>query len=136
MKWRGTSVDSAELPPRAETLRDQLRQVKKLGSMQSILGMLPKVGPLSGLGAVADQVDEKQFVRLEAIINSMTAHEREHHEVINGNRRKRIARGSGTTVQEVNQLLRQFVQMQKMFKTMGKSGGMRGLMSNMKMPRM
>jgi len=116
--------------------RDQLNQVRKLGSMQSILGMLPKVGPLAGLDKVADNVDEKQFTRLEAIINSMTPYERDHHEVISGGRRKRIAKGSGTSVQEVNQLLRQFVQMQKMFKQMGKASGMRGLLSNMKMPRM
>jgi signal recognition particle subunit SRP54 len=116
--------------------RDQLRQVKKLGSLQSILGMMPKVGPLANMSAVADQVDEKQFTRVEAIINSMTQYERDHHEVISGSRRKRIANGSGTSVQEVNQLLRQFVQMQKMFKQMGKASGMRGLMSNMKMPRM
>jgi len=116
--------------------RDQLKQIRKLGSMQSIVGMLPKVGPLAGMGAVADQVDEKQFTRLEAIINSMTAFERDHHEVISGNRRKRIAKGSGTSVQEVNQLLRQFVQMQKMFKKMGSASGMRGMMSNMKMLKM
>ena len=68
----------------------------------------------------ADKVDEKQINRVEAIINSMTGYERNHHEAINGSRRKRIARGSGTTVQEVNNLLRQYAQMKKMFKQMGK----------------
>ena len=99
-----------------EDFRDQLRQVKKLGSMQSIMGMLPKIGPFADMQQAADKVDEKQINRVEAIINSMTPYEREHHEVINGSRRKRIARGSGTAVQEVNQLLRQYAQMRKMFK--------------------
>jgi len=83
----------------------------------------------------ADNVDERELTRVEAIINSMTAYEREHHEVINGSRRKRIARGSGTSVQEVNQLLRQYAQMRKMFKTMGKPSFARRL-SGMKMPGM
>src|SRR5690349_3093781 len=103
-----------------EDFRDQLRQVRKMGSIQNLMGMLPSIGPFSGLQKAADKVDEKQVNRVEAIINSMTAHERNHHEVINGSRRKRIARGSGTTVQEVNNLLRQYAQMKKMFKQMGK----------------
>src|SRR6266849_5493964 len=107
-----------------EDFRDQLRQVKKMGSLQSIVKMLPNVGPFQGLQKASDNIDEKQLVRTEAIINSMTAHERDHHEVINGSRRKRIARGSGTSVQEVNQLLRQYAQMRKMFKSAGKGGGM------------
>jgi signal recognition particle subunit SRP54 len=106
-----------------EDFRDQLRQIKKLGSMQSILKMLPSVGPFQGLQQAAGQVDEGQFTRVEAIINSMTQKERNHHELINGNRRKRIARGSGTSVQEVNNLLRQYSQMRKMFKDVGKGGG-------------
>jgi signal recognition particle subunit SRP54 len=73
-------------------------------------------------------VDEKQFVRLEAIINSMTAKERHNHEIISGSRRKRIAAGSGTTVQDVNQLLRQYTQMSKMFKQFGKGGLARNMM--------
>ena len=76
--------------------------------MKSLIGMLPRIGPFSNLKNVADKVDEKEISRVEAIINSMTPHERDHHEVINGSRRKRIARGSGTSVQEVNQLLRQY----------------------------
>jgi signal recognition particle subunit SRP54 len=118
-----------------EDFRDQLRQVKKMGSMQSILGMLPRVGPFANMQKVADNVDEKQINRVEAIINSMTAHERAHHEVINGSRRKRIARGSGTSIQEVNQLLRQYAQMKKMFKDMGKPSFMRR-MAGMKLPGM
>ncbi len=118
-----------------EDFRDQLRQVKKLGSLQSIMGMLPKIGPFAGLDKAADKVDESQLMRVEAIINSMTAHERNHHEVINGSRRKRIARGSGTSVQEVNQLLRQYAQMKKMFKQMGKASFGRRL-AGMKLPGM
>jgi signal recognition particle subunit SRP54 len=118
-----------------EDFRDQLRQVKKMGSIQSLMGMLPSVGPFSGLQKAADKVDEKQINRVEAIINSMTTHERHHHEVINGSRRKRIARGSGTTVQEVNNLLRQYAQMKKMFKQMGKPSFARRL-AGMKMPGM
>ncbi len=118
-----------------EDFRDQLRQVKKMGSMKSLMGMLPSIGPFSGLQKAADSVDEKQINRVEAIINSMTTHERNHHEVINGNRRKRIARGSGTTVQEVNNLLRQYAQMKKMFKQMGKPSFARRL-AGMKLPGM
>ncbi|HEY1679770.1 MAG TPA: signal recognition particle protein [Candidatus Sulfotelmatobacter sp.] len=116
-----------------EDFRDQLRQVKKMGSMKSIMGMLPSIGPFSGLQKAADHVDEKQINRVEAIINSMTSHERNHHEVINGARRKRIARGSGTTIQEVNNLLRQYAQMKKMFKQMGKPSFARRL-AGMKFP--
>jgi signal recognition particle subunit SRP54 len=118
-----------------EDFRDQLRQVKKMGSMKSLIGMLPSIGPFSGLQKAADQVDENQVNRVEAIINSMTMYERNHHEVINGSRRKRIARGSGTTVQEVNNLLRQYAQMRKMFKDMGKKSFARRL-AGMRMPGM
>src|ERR1700752_2662166 len=118
-----------------EDFRDQLRQVKKMGSMKSLMGMLPSIGPFSGLQKAADNVDEKQINRVEAIINSMTSHERNHHEVINGSRRKRIARGSGTTIQEVNNLLRQYAQMKKMFKQMGKPSFARRL-AGMKLPGM
>jgi signal recognition particle subunit SRP54 len=118
-----------------EDFRDQLRQVKKMGSMKSLIGMLPSIGPFSGLQKAADNVDEKQINRVEAIINSMTRHERNHHEVINGSRRKRIARGSGTSIQEVNNLLRQYAQMKKMFKQMGKPSFARRL-AGMKMPGM
>jgi signal recognition particle subunit SRP54 len=115
--------------------RDQLRQVKKMGSLSGIIKMLPSIGPFANLQKVANQVDDKEITRVEAIINSMTARERAHHEVINGSRRKRIARGSGTSVQEVNQLLRQYVQMKKMFKDMGKASFARK-MAGMKFPGM
>jgi len=119
-----------------EDFRDQLRQVKKLGSLQSIIGMMPKIGPFANLQkSGADKVDEKQLGRVEAIINSMTSYEREHHESINGSRRKRIARGSGTSVQEINHLLRQYAQMRKMFKSMGKPSFARRL-AGMKIPGM
>jgi signal recognition particle subunit SRP54 len=118
-----------------EDFRDQLRQVKKLGSLSSIIGMLPKIGPLANMHQVADKVDEGQVNRVEAIINSMTPYERNHHETINGSRRKRIARGSGTSVQEVNNLLRQYAQMRKMFKSMSKPSFAKRF-AGMKMPGM
>jgi signal recognition particle subunit SRP54 len=111
-----------------EDFRDQLRQIKKMGSMESILKMLPSVGPFAGLQQASQNIDEKQFTRLEAIINSMTPKERHNHEIISGTRRKRIAAGSGTSVQDVNQLLRQYAQMAKMFKQMGKGGLARNMM--------
>src|SRR4051794_4556493 len=118
-----------------EDFREQLRQVKKLGSLSSIMSMMPKVGPFANMQQVADKVDEKEITRVEAIINSMTAWERNHHEAINGSRRKRIARGSGTSVQEVNNLLRQYAQMRKMFKSMSKPSFAKRL-AGMKMPGM
>ena len=111
-----------------EDFREQLRQIKKLGSMESILKMMPSVGPFAGMQQAAKNVDEKQFVRLEAIINSMTPKERLNHEIISGSRRKRIAAGSGTSVQDVNQLLRQYAQMARMFKQMGKGGLAKSMM--------
>jgi signal recognition particle subunit SRP54 len=116
-----------------EDFRDQLRQIKKLGSMQSILKMMPSVGPFQGLQQAAEHVDESQLTRTEAIINSMTAKERANHELISGSRRRRIAAGSGTSVQDVNQLLKQYGQMRKMFKGLGDGGGkmQRRLMSQM-----
>jgi signal recognition particle subunit SRP54 len=107
-----------------DDFREQLRQIKKMGSMKSILKMLPSVGPFAGMAQAAENVDESQFTRVESIINSMTNKERQNADLINGSRRKRIAAGSGTSVQEVNNLLRQYNQMSKMFKTMG--GGMGG----------
>jgi signal recognition particle subunit SRP54 len=106
-----------------EDFREQLRQIKKLGSMQSIMKMLPSVGPFAQMQKAAGSVDEKQFSRVETIIDSMTTKERRNAAIINGSRRKRIAAGSGTSVQEVNNLLKQHQQMSKMFKTMGSGGG-------------
>jgi len=118
-----------------EDFREQLRQGKKMVSIKSIMGMMPKIGPFANMQKAADNVDERELTRVEAIINSMTTYEREHHEVINGSRRKRIARGSGTSVQEVNHLLKQYAQMRKMFKTMGKPSFARR-MAGMKLPGM
>ena len=114
-----------------EDFRDQLKQVRKLG-MEQIIGMLPSIGPFKEMQKA--KVDEKELVHIEAIINSMTPKERRNHQIINGSRRKRIAKGSGTSVQEVNQLLKQYVQMQKMMKSMKK--GLFGRMRGLKMPQM
>ena len=105
-----------------EDFRDQMRQMRKLGSMEQILSMLPQVGAFKELNKV--KVDEKELLHIEAIINSMTPRERAHHQIINGSRRKRIARGSGTSVQKVNQLLKRYAQARKMMKQMssGKIG--------------
>jgi len=111
-----------------EDFREQLRQIKKLGSMESILKMLPSVGMFSGLQQASKNVDQGQFDRLEVIINSMTKKERLNADIISGSRRKRIAAGSGTSVQDVNQLLRQYAQMSKMFKQFGKGGMMKNMM--------
>ena len=101
-----------------EDFRDQLRQMRKLGPVDQMMGMLPKVGIFKDAGKM--RVDEQELVHIEAIIDSMTRRERNNHEIINGKRRKRIARGSGTTVQLVNQVLKQFVQTKKMMKTLGR----------------
>jgi signal recognition particle subunit SRP54 len=110
-----------------EDFRDQLRTIRKMGPLESIIGMIPGLGNLKQL---ADQKpDEKQLNRVEAIISSMTPTERRRHDLINGSRRKRIAKGSGTSVEEVNRLLKQFVQMRKMLKQIGAmGGGKRGMM--------
>ena len=107
-----------------EDFRDQLRTIRKMGPLEQIIGMLPGMGALKELKQARQQVDDRQLLRVEAIINSMTPKERSHHQLINGSRRKRIAKGSGTSVEEVNRLLKQFMQMKKMLKTMG---GMAGL---------
>ncbi len=101
-----------------EDFRDQLRQLRKMGPLEQIVGMLPKLGPLANIPKDA-QVDEGRLKRVEAIINSMTSAEREDHSLIDGKRRKRIARGSGTSVQEVNQVLKQYLQMRKMIRQYG-----------------
>jgi signal recognition particle subunit SRP54 len=123
-------VDQQEAAEMAEKLRkeeftlddfrEQLRQIRKLGSLEQIMGMLPNIGPLRGINQM--KVDEKDWVHIEAIINSMTPKERRYHHILNGSRKKRIARGSGRPVQEINQLLRQYVEARKMMK--GLSRGM------------
>jgi signal recognition particle subunit SRP54 len=113
-----------------EDFADQLRQMKNMGGM---MGMLDKLPGMSNLpDAVKDQVGDKTFNQMEAIINSMTPKERERPDIIKGSRKKRIAAGSGTQVQDVNKLLKQFTQMQKMMKKMKGKGGMMKMMRNMK----
>jgi len=97
-----------------EDLRDQLRQLRRMGPLAQVLEMLPKVGPLRGLDGA--NVDERGLERIEAIINSMTPLERRRPDVLNGSRKRRIAMGSGTSVQEINRLMKQYRGMQKMFK--------------------
>ncbi len=114
-----------------EDFRDQIRQLRKLGPLESILSMMPQVGMMKDLKNV--KVDEKEITRVVAIIDSMTPRERANHMLVNGSRRRRIARGSGTTVQEVNNLLKQYAQMRKMMKSF--SGGFLGKkLGKMKLP--
>ncbi|MGB8321486.1 MAG: signal recognition particle protein, partial [Candidatus Acidiferrum sp.] len=101
-----------------EDFRDQLKQIRKMGPLEQLVDMLPKIGPLQNLPKDA-QVDEKKLKQVEAIINSMTNQERRDHNVIDGKRRKRIAAGSGTTVQDVNQVIKQYMQMRTMMKQYG-----------------
>ena len=107
-----------------EDFRDQLKTIRKMGPLEQIMGMLPGMGNLKALAD--NKPDEKQIGRVEAIISSMTPEERRKQHILNGSRRKRIARGSGTSVEEVNRLLKQFVQMQKMLKSFGGMAGMAG----------
>lgn len=107
-----------------EDFRDQMRSVRKMGSISDLLKMIPGLGNNKQFKNL--NVDEKELVRIEAIINSMTPEERSKHAIINGSRRKRIARGSGTRVQDVNRLLKNYTQVMKMVKKINK-GGMRGL---------
>lgn len=117
-----------------EDFRDQLTQMRSMGGMMSMLDKLPGMKNLPA-GAL-DQVGDKQFKKMEAIINSMTPKERQFPDLIKGSRKKRIAAGSGTQVQDVNQLLKQFTQMQKMMKQMSGKGGLMKMMRAMggKMP--
>lgn len=131
-------VDEKEATAMAERLRkseftledfqSQLKAMRKMGPLQQIVGMLPGMGALKGV-EVTDQ-DEKRLVRTEAILNSMTPHERTHYQVIDGSRRKRIARGSGVAVSEVNQLLKQYLTMRKMMQQL-KRGGIKNMMRSM-----
>jgi signal recognition particle subunit SRP54 len=117
-----------------EDFRDQLQQIKKMGSLEQIIGMLPGMGKLKQLRHL--QPDDRELVRTEAIINSMTKEERRKHTIINASRRRRIARGSGTSVQEVNKLLKNYAQMRKMLQKMtkGGKGGMRFPRGGMPLP--
>jgi signal recognition particle subunit SRP54 len=118
-----------------EDFRDQLKQVKKLGSLDSILGMLP-TGLFGGMRMTPEMTTEMEgkFKKTEAIINSMTPNERKNHRVLDGSRRKRIAKGSGTSVQEVNEMIREYEEMRKMMRMVtsggfGALGGMGGRMA-------
>jgi len=108
-----------------DDFREQLRTIKKMGPLEQVLGMIPGLGGLKELKEQREQVDDKQLAHVEAIILSMTPAERRNHKLINGSRRKRIARGSGRSVEEVNRLLKQFMEMRKMLKTMGGMAGSR-----------
>ncbi|MBZ5495181.1 MAG: signal recognition particle protein [Acidobacteriia bacterium] len=101
-----------------DDFRDQLRQIRKLGSLEQIMGMLPNIGPMRGINQM--KVDEKELVHIEAIISSMTPREREAHHILNGSRKKRISRGSGRPVQEINQLLKQYLEARKMMKSLSR----------------
>ncbi|MCC6344784.1 MAG: signal recognition particle protein [Bryobacterales bacterium] len=115
-----------------EDFRDQLKQLRKLGPLESLLGMMPQLGSISKELKNA-KVDEKELTRIVAIVDSMTPAERVNHMIINGSRRRRIAMGSGCTVQDVNQLLKQYTQARKMMKTF--SGGLLGKkMGKFKLP--
>jgi len=112
-----------------ETFRDQLQAIKQMGSMDSLLKLIPGVGKaIKQAGEL--QVPDKELKKIEAIINSMTPAERRDQRILNGSRRLRIARGSGTTVQDVNLLIKRFTEAQKMMKQMQKMGprGLKGLL--------
>ncbi|EWH11292.1 signal recognition particle protein [Catenovulum agarivorans DS-2] len=113
-----------------EDFRDQLAQMRNMGGMMSLMGKLPGMSQLPD--NVKDKVNDKQFVQMEAIINSMTPKERARPDLIKGSRKKRIAMGSGTQVQDINRLLKQFTQMQKMMKKVSGKGGMSKMMRGMK----
>jgi signal recognition particle subunit SRP54 len=118
-----------------EDFRSQLQQMKNMGGLTSLMDKLPGMGSVPD--AVKNQMNDKQLRRLEAIINSMTRQERRFPQIIKGSRKRRIASGSGTEIQDVNRLLKQFTQMQKMMKKMSKGGmakmlrGMKGKMPGM-----
>jgi signal recognition particle subunit SRP54 len=107
-----------------DDFRDQLVQVRKMGSVADLLQMIPGMGKLKQMKGL--EVDDRELVRIEAIINSMTPQERRNHTIINGSRRKRIAGGSGTRVQDVNNLLKNYAQVMKMMRRLNK-GGLRGM---------
>jgi signal recognition particle subunit SRP54 len=109
-----------------EDFRDQLRQMNNMGGISSMLEKMPGMANIPA--AAKEQVNDKELGKLEAIINSMTAKERQRPDIIKGSRKKRIAAGSGTQIQDVNRLLKQFTQMQKMMKKMSQKGGMAKLM--------
>src|SRR5690606_567062 len=104
-----------------EDFLEQLHQVRSMGPLEDILGMLPGLGQMKKLKNI--QVDEKELKRVEAIIQSMTPEERRNPDILNGSRKRRIALGSGTTVQDVNRVLKQFMEVRKMMKQLGEFSG-------------
>lgn len=132
------TVDEGEALAMAERLkkseftlddfRTQLQQVRKMGPLQQVMGMLPGMGAMKGLDP--SDLDEKRLARVLAVLDSMTAHERAHHQVVNGSRRKRIAAGAGVAVSEVNTVLKQHLAMRKMMQQI-KRGGMKGALRAM-----
>jgi signal recognition particle subunit SRP54 len=123
-KMRGNKFDFSDF-------LDQLQQIKKMGSLQSLVGMIPGADRM----LKGKEVDEKPLRQIEAVINSMTLKERENPDVLNGSRRKRIATGSGTSIQDVNRTIKQFYDMQKMIKQMKKGRGMSNMFKNMGLPQ-
>ncbi len=113
-----------------EDLRDQVRQMKKMGGMAGILEKIPGMDGLTE--KMKGKIDDREFVRMEAMINSMTPQERRFPDVIKGSRKRRIATGSGTQVQDVNKLLKQFQQTQKMMKQMKKRGGLMDMLKSIR----
>ena len=111
-----------------EDFRDQMVQIRKMGSMSDLINMIPGMGKIKQLKNL--EVDENEFIKIEAIINSMTSQERRRHTLIKGSRRKRIAKGSGTSIQDINNLLKNYTQVVKMMKKINK-GGMRGISRDM-----
>ena len=119
-----------------DDFRKQLKTIRRMGPLENILGMIPGLGQLKELAE--NKPDEKQMGRVEAIISSMTPEERRNDRIISGSRRKRIAAGSGTSVEEVNRLLKQFVEMKKVLQMIGQAGmpSMKGMKGRPKLPQM
>ncbi|MGH9582332.1 MAG: signal recognition particle protein, partial [Bryobacteraceae bacterium] len=118
-----------------EDFRDQIKQIRKLGSLGGLLDMMPQIGPLKELKNHKDKIDEGEIGRVIAIIDSMTPKERRNHMLVNGSRRRRIAKGSGTSVQDVNNLLKQYAQARKMMKSLtGPAGFLGKKLAKMKLP--
>jgi signal recognition particle subunit SRP54 len=115
-----------------EDFQQQLRRVRKMGPLSQIMKMIPGMGQLKDMGDM--EMEEKELVKIDAIISSMTRKERTNPSVLNGSRRKRIARGSGTTVQDVNRLVKQFSQTKKMLRSMTAAGGKRKMPGGLKIP--
>jgi signal recognition particle subunit SRP54 len=112
-----------------QDFKEQLEQMRNMGGMTSMMDKMPGMGNMSA--QIKDKANDKSFIQMESIINSMTPGERERPDVIKGGRKRRIAAGSGTQIQDVNRLLKQFTQMQKMMKKMS-GGGMKKMMRSMK----